>query len=328
MKRALVTGGTGFIGSHVVRALLDRSVEVRALVLPGDPAVHLRDLPVEQIAGDVCDAAALALAMRGIDHVFHLAAIYLLWSPDPGLMHRVNVEGTRNVLEQAARAGVQRVIHTSSIARFGGQGLGRRATEHSEFRLAVDPYCRSKAESHELAVAAAAAGQDVVIVAPTGPIGPGDLAPTPTGKLLMQCVRMPIVAVPHSVCNFGDVRSIAEGHLLAAERGKSGESYLLGDRDLTFAQIAELALAALGKSAPVIEVPDALAGAAATVLTAIANRITHRAPLVTRESAAIARLGLAADCSKAERELGYRARPIDIAVADALADFRRRGVLR
>lgn len=329
MKRALVTGASGFIGAHVVRALLDRGVDVRALVLRGDPAPNLHGLAAECVWGDVCDPASLAAAMRGVDHVFHLAAVYQLWARDRTLMHRVNTGGTRNVLEQAATAGVQRVIHTSSIARFGGQGLDRRATEDSPFALGStgDVYAQTKADSHELAVLAARAGQDVVIVAPTGPIGPGDLAPTPTGRLLLTCATLPVVMVVRSVCNFGDVRSIAQGHVLAALHGRRGESYLLGGKDLTFAQIAELALAAVGRGAPVVELPHGLAAFGGAVLSTIADRITHRAPPVTRETAAIARLGLAADCSKAMRELGWAPRPIDVAVRDALADFRARGML-
>jgi dihydroflavonol-4-reductase len=329
MKHALVSGASGFIGAHVVRELLARDVRVRALVLPGDPAPNLDGLAIERTTGDVCDPASLAAAMRDIDHVFHLAAVYQLWTRDRTLMHRVNVEGTRNILVAARTAGVQRVIHTSSIARFGGQGLDRQATEHSPFALGVtgDVYSQTKADSHELAVAAARAGQDVVIVAPTGPIGPGDLAPTPTGRLLLTCATLPVVMVVRSVCNFGDVRAIAEGHVLAALHGRTGESYLLGGRDLTFAQIAELALAAVGRGAPIVELPHAVAALGGAVLSTFADRITHRAPPVTREAAAIARLGLAADCSKAMRDLGWRPRPIDDAVRDALDDFRARGML-
>lgn len=329
MKHALVTGASGFIGAHVVRELLARDVRVRALVLRGDPAPNLRGLAVERFDGDVCDRESLALAMRGVDHVFHLAAVYQLWTRDRTLMHRVNVEGTRNVLEVARTNGVQRVIHTSSIARFGGQGLDRQATEESPFALGStgDVYAKSKADAHEVAVLAARAGQDVVIVAPTGPIGPGDFAPTPTGRLLLTCATLPVVLVVRSVCNFGDVRAIAEGHVLAAVHGRSGESYLLGGRNLSFAQIAELALAAVGRGAPIVELPHRLAAIGGAVLSTFADRFTHRAPPVTREAAAIARLGLAADCSKAIRELDFRPRPIDRAVEDALADFRTHGLL-
>ncbi len=329
MKLALVTGASGFIGAHVVRALLARGVAVRALILPGDPAPALAGLDATRITGDVTDRAGLLRAMSGVDTVFHLAAVYALWLRDPDLLDRVNVGGTRAVLDAAREAGVGRVVHTSSIARFGGQGPGRRATEQSEFRLGPtgDRYSRSKADGHAVAEAAARAGQDVVIVAPTGPIGPGDLAPTPTGRLLVQCTRMPVVAVPRSACNFADVRTMAEGHVLAALHGKSGESYLLGDRDLRFAELAELALAATGRAAPVVEVPTSIVRGVARTLLAISNHITHRAPPITPATIAIAELGLSADCSKAERELGLRPRPLDVAVADALADFAARGWL-
>lgn len=330
MKRALVTGASGFIGAHVVAALLREDVEVRALVLPGDPAPNLAGLPIERVHGDVTDAAALARAMVGVDTVFHLAAIYALWLRDPARMRAVNVEGTRAVLEAAARASVARVVHTSSIARFGGQGLGVRATEHSAFALGDtgDAYAQSKADAHAVAEAAAARGQDVVLVAPTGPIGPGDVGPTPTGRLLLLCAKLPVVAVPRSISNFADVRTIAQGHVLAARHGRAGRSYLLGDCDLSFAQIAELALAAVGRSAPVYEVPTRWVGLAARAMTAWADRVSHRAPPVTPAAVAMAARGLAADCSRARDELGLRPLPIERAVADALEDFRRRGLLR
>src|SRR5262249_12523334 len=160
-------------------------------------------------------------AADGCDWVFHLAAIYALWSRDPERMRRVNVDGTRTVLEASRAAGVQRVVHCSSIARFGGQGRGRRATEESRFALGptADRYSRSTAEAHELALSFAA-DLDVVIVAPCGPIGPGDVGPTPTGRLLLRALTLPAVIVPDTVTNFAHVRDIAAGHLLAAERGR------------------------------------------------------------------------------------------------------------
>lgn len=161
MRHALVTGASGFIGGHVVRALLARGVKVRALVMPGDPAPGLRGLAVEHALGDVTDRAALDRAMVGIDHVFHLAALYVMWCLDPSRLHQINVEGTRNELASAAEAGVTRVVHTSSIARFGGQGRAAQATEASEFRLGTtgDVYSRSKADAHAVAEACARDGR-------------------------------------------------------------------------------------------------------------------------------------------------------------------------
>nr|MDQ3036268.1 NAD-dependent epimerase/dehydratase family protein [Myxococcota bacterium] len=207
--RALVTGAAGFVGGSVVRQLCEQGAEVRALVLPTDDLRNLRGLDVDIRLGDVSDRASVARAMRGVDRAFHVAAIYALWTPDRGArMRTVNVDGTRIVLEEARRAGVARVVHTSSIARFGGQGRGRRATESSPFALGPtrSVYAESKRAAHEVALEAARAGQDVVIVAPCGPLGPGDVRPTPTGRLLIECLRLPVIAVTRTVTNFIDVR--------------------------------------------------------------------------------------------------------------------------
>ena len=183
---ALVTGAAGFIGAHVARQLVAAGHRVRALHRPGEDVSNLAGLELERVAGDVTDLACMGAAMAGCDQVFHLAAIYALWLPDARRLRAVNVDGTATVLRAAREAGVRRVVYTSSIARFGGQGAGVRATEQSRFALGPtgDAYAQSKADAHEVAVRAAAAGQDVVIVAPCGPIGPGDIGPTPTGRLL------------------------------------------------------------------------------------------------------------------------------------------------
>ncbi|UJR84822.1 NAD-dependent epimerase/dehydratase family protein [Sandaracinus amylolyticus] len=327
--RALVTGAAGLIGHHVVRQLCERGDDVRALVLARDDLRNLRGLDVEVRIGDVTDRESVARAMRDVEVVFHLAAIYALWTPDRGArMRRVNVEGTRIVLEEARRAGVRRVVHTSSIARFGGQGPGRRATESSPFALGItkSAYAISKRDAHEVALDAAR-DQDVVIVAPCGPIGPGDVGPTPTGRLLIECLRLPVIAVTPTVTNFVDVRDVARGHLLAAERGVRGESYLLGHRDLSLAQLAAIALEATGRRAPIVEIPWRAARVAGHAMSALADRVTHRAPPITTEAIAIAELGLAADASKAVRELGLPQTPIERALGDALAWFDREGYL-
>ena len=207
--RALVTGAAGFIGSNVVRALSAAGHDVRAMHLPGEDLRSLRGLPATRFAGDVTDAESVERAMRDRDVVFHLAAIYALWTPSAARMHLVNVGGTRNVLRAARSSGI-RVVHTSSIARFGGQGPDARATEQSPFALGPtrDAYSRSKADAHELATQAARE-QDVVIVAPCGPIGPGDAGPTPTGRLLLAALRMPVAVVAPTMTNFADVRDMA-----------------------------------------------------------------------------------------------------------------------
>ena len=327
-KKTLVTGAAGFIGAHVVRALLAEGHEVRALHLPGDDLRNLRGLDVELVAGDVTDRDRLRAATAGREWVFHLAAIYALWLRDPPRMRHVNVEGTRRVLEVARERGVERVIYTSSIARFGGQGLGRHVDEQSPFALGStgDPYACSKAEAHEVAVEAART-QDVTIVAPTGPIGPGDVGPTPTGRLLLAVLSMPVVVVTRSATNFADVRDIAQGHVLAATRGARGESYLLGHRDLSLEALARLALRVMGLARPVLVAPTTLARLAARAALALTEHVTHRAPLLTPAAVAIAERGLTADCSRAVRELGLPQTPIDIAIRDALRWFAREGYI-
>jgi dihydroflavonol-4-reductase len=328
-QKALVTGGAGFIGSHVVRTLVADGHPVRVLHLPGDDLRNLRGLDVELVPGDVTDRDDLRDAMRGCDWVFHLAAIYALWLRDPSRMRHVNVEGTRRVFEIAREVGVARVVYTSSIARFGGQGHGRRADENSPFALGPtgDAYARSKAEAHEVAVDAAR-DLDVTIVAPTGPLGPGDVGPTPTGRLLLAVLSMPLVVVTRTETNFADVRDIARGHVLAAKRGRRGESYLLGHRDLAIDDLARLALDVAGLVRPVVVAPTMVARMAAHAALAFTERVSRRAPLITPAAVAIAGLGLTADCSKAVRELGMPQTPLEIAVRDALCWFAREGYVK
>jgi dihydroflavonol-4-reductase len=327
--KALVTGAAGFIGSNVVRALLDDGWDVRALHLRHEDVRNLRGLEIERVVGDVTDRDSLRSAMKGCEVVFHLAAVYALWTADGGeRMHAVNVGGTRNVLEIARELGVRRVVHTSSIARFGGQGLRHRATEQSAFALRStgDRYSRTKAEAHEIALAAAK-GQDVVIVAPCGPIGPGDVGPTPTGRLLLTAIRMPFAFVAPTITTFADVRDMARAHVLAAERGVRGETYLLGTEDLSVEDVARIAMDVVGMKKPIVKAPFALASIAAHGAKAWADRVSHRAPLFTPEAIRIARLGLRADCTKAVRELGMPRSPVKDAVRDAITWFAREGYL-
>lgn len=326
--KALVTGSAGFIGSNVVRALLMDGHDVRALHLPHEDLRNLRGLDVERVPGDVTDLAKMRTATHGCEVVFHLAAVYALWTKDAHVMQRVNVEGTRTVLAAARAEGVRRVVHTSSIARFGGQGPRTRATEESAFALGAsgDVYSRSKADAHEVAVEAAR-HQDVVIVAPCGPIGPGDAGPTPTGRLLLSAIKMPVALVADTTTNFADVRDMARAHLLAAERGKRGETYLLGCRDVSLAEIARMALDALGVKKRIVVAPFAVATLAARGLRFLADRVTRRPPLFTPQAVRIAKLGLRADCTKAVRELGMPQSPLETAVTAAMTWFRREGYL-
>jgi dihydroflavonol-4-reductase len=322
IAHALVTGAAGFIGAHVVRALVADGARVRALVRPGEDLRNLRGLDVELREGDVRDDASVAGAVRGVDHVFHLAAVYSLAPSAARLMHDVNVVGTQRVLDHARRAGVRRVVHTSSIARFAGRH--RRATERDAFGLGAtgNVYARTKADAHAVAEAAAARGDDVVIVAPTGPIGPGDVRPTPTGKLLLRIATLPVVPLVRTRGCFADVRDMAQGHVLAAKHGARGETYLLGTRDLDLWELALMAASALGRSPPLVDLGHALARWGARASEAFAA-LTKREPLLTRDAVAISEIGLAADGSKAVRELKVPTTPLEVAVRDAFAWFVR-----
>lgn len=321
--KALVTGAAGFIGSHVVRALVEEGAHVRAFVRPGEDRRNLRDVSVETVFGDVRSTDDLDRALSGVDHVFHLAAVYSLAPSAAETMRTVNVEGTRTVLARARRAGVRRVVHTSSIARFAQRG--KRATEADAFGLGEtgNVYARTKADAHEVAVSAAADG-DVVIVAPTGPIGPGDVRPTPTGRLLLRIATLPVVPLVRTVSNFADVRDMARGHVLAARHGRRGETYLLGTRNLELWELALMAASALGRSPPIVSVGSAVARLGGRVAQAFAGW-RGAEPLLTPDAVAISDIGLAADASKAVRDLGVPQTPIDIAVRDAFGWFRREG---
>lgn len=327
--KTLVTGSAGFIGSRVVRRLLARGHDVRAMVLPRENRKNLQRLDVEIVEGDTTDVASVERAVRGVEVVYHLAAIYALWLPRPERMREVNVDGTRNVLRAARRAGVRRVVYTSSIARFGGQGLKRRASEESPFALGPtgNLYAQTKADAHEVACGEVGDGMDIVIVAPTGPIGPGDIGPTPTGKLLLASFMLPLIVAVPTVTNFAHVDDIAEGHVLAAERGINGRSYLLGNQDLTMSELARMVAEQTGKRRRVLNVSYAAATAVGHLALKTSQILTRKPPLLTPDSVRIARLGLAADCTRAVRELGMPQTPISKAVADAYEYWRSIGYL-
>ncbi|WP_312048990.1 NAD-dependent epimerase/dehydratase family protein [Acinetobacter courvalinii] len=332
--KALVTGGAGFIGSHIVRTLLNENYEVRVLHLPQEKLSNLEGLDVELIAGDITDPIKMDKAVEGCDLVFHTAAIYALWLPKPELMRKVNVEGTRIVLNAAKKAGIKRVVYTSTGACFAGQTKGIQATEQSPFALGAtgDAYVLTKFEAHQIALQFAAGGLDVVIVCPTGPIGPQDIAPTPTGKLLLTIAQMPALAVPAAINNMIDVRDVAKGHVLAAEKGIAGETYILGNRDLDGVAMAETVHHLLGIWRPVITIPNLiegvssqLAGHAALWVT---QHITHKAPLVTPSAAKIGQLGTSFNCAKAVQQLGLPQTPVEIAVRDSLQWFAANGYIQ
>lgn len=336
-SKIFVTGGAGFIGSHVVKLLLQRSYQVKVLHLPNEKLDNLADVreQIELQTGDITEYSQVIAAMKGCDQVIHLAAVYALWLPDQELMRRVNVQGTENILRAAKELSLGRVVCTSSIARFGGQGCDvygkvKSGTENSPFALAATKsvYAITKAEGHEVAVNAAKAGQDVVICAPTGPVGPGDIGPTPTGKLMLTVATLPLLATPDTVTNFGDVRDIALGHVLALEKGKTGETYLLGHQNVSALELARLTMDILQIKKTVIPVPFKLAKIGGYLALWFTQYVSRRPPLITPEAVAISELHLAVDCLKAVKELGLPQTDIKTSLTDALIWFANNGYIK
>ena len=261
MKPALVTGASGFVGWHVARLLTEKGWRVRALVRP---ASQLRELDVERIDGDLRDAGSLERAAMGCGAVFHVAADYRLWTKHPEEMYRSNVEGTKNLLLAARRSGVERVVYTSTVGCIGFEE-GKLANEDSPVNLEqmAGHYKRSKFLAEVEALRFAREGFPVVIVNPTAPVGDHDFKPTPTGKTIVDFLRGEMPAYLDTGLNLVDVRSIAQGHLLALEKGKAGERYILGCENLTLRQILERIGAQSNRKAPKIRIPYAVAYLAA-----------------------------------------------------------------
>lgn len=328
-RQILVTGGAGFIGSSVVKLLRQRYPEavVRVLHLPRENLVNLEGVSgLELVPGDLLNPLDVQRAVAGCDTVFHLAAVYALWLPDMGLMDRVNVDGSRLVLEECRQQGVQRVVFTSSFAVFAGQGLDRVCDEHSSFALSESHYSRTKYESHRMAEWYSRNGLDVVIVCPAAPVGPGDVGPTPTGKMLTELFRTPVAIALATEANYIDVRDCAMGHILALEKGRRGESYILGGENFTHADIVRRALRITGLKRPMAVLPPDVLKPAAHLLTLVAA-VTRKAPFTTAVEIEVFKKGLVADAGKARRELGLTTRSIEETLRDAIAWFVQHGYI-
>lgn len=330
-SRVFVTGGAGFIGSHVVKRLVEHRVHVTALILPGDKAPSLADVSPElldRVTGDLSDVDLLARAMDGADLVIHLAAIYAIWHPRPRVIWDVNVGGTRNVMRAARRAGVPRVVHTSSIAAVGTRDGPEAADEEDGFSdWDGDDYVRSKYVSELEALAAAGDDLEVVVVNPAFPFGPNDTAPTPTGKIIIDMLNGRLPFTTKGGFNAVDVRDVAEGHLLAALSGRSGRRYILGGDNVGHREFANRVAQIAQISAPRLEIPPGVLTRLGGVAEWVADHVTHRNPMMTRRSVAwVAGRWRWYSTERAQRELGYRPRPIDEAIAQAVEWFRGRGV--
>jgi dihydroflavonol-4-reductase len=325
--KAFVTGATGFLGSHVARALADQGAELRLLVRPTSSLKNLQGLKAETATGDLRDAASLEKAMSGCDTVFHVAADYRLWVRDPAGMYRSNVEGTRAILEAVRKNGVQRVIYTSSVATVGFTSNGIPADEDSPVALAnmIGHYKRSKFMAEQLALQAGRSGMHVVTVNPTTPIGERDVKPTPTGRIVLDFLKRKFPAYVETGLNLVDVRECAVGHVAALEKGRSGERYILGGEDLTLKQILDRLGEITGLPSPKIKLPYFFAFATGVIDEAITGRLLKREPRATVDTVRMGRKKMFASSAKAVRELGWKIVPVEGALRRAVEWFRSNG---
>jgi len=324
---AFLTGATGFVGSHVARALVAQGADLRLLVRSGSDLRNIQELQAERVVGDLRDAASLKKAVAGCEVVFHVAADYRLWVRDPEQMYRSNVDGTKAILEAARENKVRRVVYTSSVATMGFQSNGHLANEDSPVSLAnmIGPYKRSKFMAEEIAIQAGKSGMDVVVVNPTTPVGERDLKPTPTGRIVVDFLKKKFPAYVDTGLNLVDVAECARGHIAALEKGKTGQRYILGGENLTLKQILDKLAAITGLPSPKIRVPYAVALATGVVDQVFTGYIRRREPRATIDAVRMGRKKMFASSGKAERDLGWRTLPVDGGLRRAVEWFQANG---
>ena len=328
---AFVTGATGFLGSHVARALAAQGAQLRLLVRPTSDLRNIEDLRAERVPGDLRDPASIEKALAGCEAVFHVAADYRLWVRDPEQMYRSNVEGTRSLLEAARKQGVRRVVYTSSVATMGfasnGQANGHLADEQSPVSLAdmIGHYKRSKFMAEQVAFDAARSGVDVVVVNPTTPVGERDIKPTPTGRIVLDFLKRKFPAYVETGLNLVDATECAHGHIQAFEKGKSGERYILGGENLTLKQILDRLAAITGLKSPTVKLPYVFAFATGrggrngdgAALAPGAARDHRCRPHGTEDDVC--------EFGEGGAELGWRMVPVDGALRRSVEWFRANG---
>jgi dihydroflavonol-4-reductase len=325
---AFLTGATGFVGSHVARALADHGADLRLLVRANSNLKNIQDLKADLFTGDLRDPASLEKGIAGCDAIFHVAADYRLWVRDPEEMYRANVEGTGAILAAARKNKVRRVVYTSSVATMGFT-QNALADENSPVDLGkmIGPYKRSKFMAEQVAIEATHGGQDVVIVNPTTPVGERDIKPTPTGRIVVDFMKKKFPAYVDTGLNLVDVKECARGHVTALEKGRSGERYILGGENLTLKQILDKLAAITGLPSPTIRVPYIVALATGVVDEIITGRILGREPRATIDAVRMGRKKMFITSAKAERELGWKVVPVDAALRRAADWFRDNGYI-
>ncbi|MBA5865638.1 MAG: NAD-dependent epimerase/dehydratase family protein [Nitrospira sp. CR1.3] len=324
--KVLVTGATGFVGGAVVRALVRAGVEVRVLARRESDLQNLESLAVERVAGDLRDPASLREALAGCRQLYHVAAHYALWAKDPSIFYDINVTGTRNLLEAARTAGIERTVYCSTIGAIGlppSGGLGTEETPVSLDQMAGH-YKRSKYLAEQEVLRLAKEGLPVVIVNPSAPVGAGDVKPTPTGQVILDFMRGRMPAYMETGMNLIDVDDVAVGHLLAMQKGRVGERYILGNKNLMLREVFEILSNLTGVKAPTIKLPRLAILPLAYLNHWVAN-LTGRPPRIPLEGVKMAKYKMHYDCSKALRELGLPQTPPEVALEKAVRWFRSHG---
>ena len=328
--KAFVTGATGFVGSHVAELLQEQGAELRLLVRHSSRTDNIDFLHAERVVGDLGDFDSLQKGMSGCDAVFHVAADYRLWVRHPDLMYRANVDGTLAIMDAARHAGVKRVVITSSVATMGFLSDGTIVDEETPVTIEhmIGHYKRSKFMAEQSALAAGRAGAPVVVVNPTTPIGERDIKPTPTGRIVVDFLNRNFPAFVDTGLNLVDVKEVARGHLLAMEKAKPGERYILGGEDLTLKQILDKLSAITGLPSPSLRVPHGVAMGFAAFDELFTGRLRRKEPRATMEAVRMGRKKMFASSAKAERELGYRVLPVEDALRRAAAWFAEHGYVQ
>lgn len=324
--KALVTGGTGFVGAAVTRELLASGFKVRALTRAGSDTSNLSGLDVEIVHGDLCSGEGVPTAVTGCTVLFHVAADYRLWVPDPDVMFATNVVGTGQLMRAAMAAGVERIVYTSSVSAVGLPADGTPGDETTPVRESdmIGPYKLSKYQAEQVVMQMARdQACPVVTVNPSTPVGPGDIKPTPTGRVIDDAIRGRMPAFVDTGLNIVHVQDVARGHLLALEQGVTGERYILGGDNLSLREMLVEVAQLAGRRPPRIRIPLPLAMVAAVVDETMA-RISGGTPQVTRDGVRMARKKMYFSSARARRELGYTTRPAAEALADAVAWFSNR----
>ncbi|HWE87784.1 MAG TPA: hopanoid-associated sugar epimerase, partial [Terracidiphilus sp.] len=324
-----LTGATGFVGGHVARELASRGADLRLLVRPTSNLANLEGLSANTVTGDLLNPESLRTAIRGCDAVLHVAADYRLWVRDPDTMYRSNVEGTRALLRIAREEKVPRVVYTSSVATMGFHTDGTIVDEATPVSLSnmVGHYKRSKFMAEQVAIEAARAGQSVLILNPTTPIGPADLKPTPTGRIIVDFLNKKFPAYMDTGLNLVDVAEVARTHADAINPtlGRPGERYILGGENLTLKQILDKMSAITGIPSPTVKIPFAVAATYAFFEELITGKIRGKEPRATLEEVRMGRKKMYASSARAQQELGFRILPVYPAMRAAIDWFRARG---